>query len=82
MAAKIIHQTSNKIIIQVEIELNAKSMLASENQIQNALNEAGCLATEQALTQFDTDGRPISVGGKKMTSKGQEKKRFNPLMEK
>lgn len=48
-------------------------MLNSEEQIQKALNEAGVLATQTALSQFDTDGSPIELEGKKYTSKGQKK---------
>ena len=51
------------------------SMLNSEERIQTALNELGSLATVKALDQFDTNGEPIEVNGKKMTSKGQEKKK-------
>ncbi len=45
-------------------------MLRSEEAIRDALNNAGCLAAEQALKQFDTDGSPIILGGLKLTSKG------------
>ncbi len=74
MPAKIISQKEGKLTLQIEIDLDAKSMLSSENLIQSGLNELGCLVTEQALLQFDTDGRAIEVNGEKQTSKGQEKK--------
>ena len=48
-------------------------MLNSEEQIQLALNQAGLLATETALTQFDTDGSPIELDGEQYTSKGKKK---------
>ena len=45
-----------------------------EGAIQSALNEAGMLATEQALERFDADGSPIVLGDVKWTTKGQEPK--------
>ncbi|HZC03612.1 MAG TPA: hypothetical protein VE844_20360 [Gammaproteobacteria bacterium] len=38
----------------------------------NVLNEAGCMATGEALKRFDTDGSAILIGGVKWTSKGEE----------
>lgn len=79
MSVKIISQEGRKLTLQLEIDLEAKSMLTSENKIQSALNELGCIATEQALFQFDTDGKAIEVNGEKLTSKGQEKKDSNAI---
>ncbi len=81
MKSKIISQEKGKLIMQVEIDLDAKSMLKSEEQIQSALNDLGCLATSQALSQFDTNGNSIEVDGERLTSKGQVKKKSKPLME-
>ena len=74
MSSRIIKEQGNKITLQLEVELDPKSMLNSEEQIAKALNEAGLKFTEKALEQFDTDGSPIDVGGKVLRSKGQEKK--------
>jgi hypothetical protein len=52
------------------------SMLDSEERIQEAVNEAGRVATEQALKRFDTDGSAMVLGGVKWTSKGQEPKAY------
>ena len=82
MSAKIITEKEGKLTLQVEIALDANSMLNSEERIQSALNELGILATAKALGQFDTNGLPIEVNGKKLTSKGQEKKNFNRPTEK
>jgi hypothetical protein len=68
MDAKIIKRTKKSFTITVEIPYT-KSMLEAEELIQAKLNEAGCLATGEALLQYDTDGSPISVDGIKMTSK-------------
>ena len=82
MASKLIKKDGNKITLQIEIELDPTSMLNSEEQIAKALNEAGIQATQDALQQFDTDGSPIDIGGKRHTSKGQEKKDTKSPMEK
>ena len=80
MDVKVIKQESTKLTLQIEIDLAEGSMLQSENQIQAALNAAGLEATKVALQQFDTNGSPIDVEGKKLTSKGQVKKNTRPLM--
>jgi hypothetical protein len=46
-------------------------MLSTEEAIQQGLNQAGLLATDYALSRFDTDGTPIEIDKKKYTSKGQ-----------
>lgn len=76
-----IKKKGKKITLQIEIELDPSSMLNSEEQIAKALNEAGLKMTKEALSQFDTDGRPIELRGEKLTSKGQEKKAIKPPTE-
>lgn len=73
MQSKIIKKNGKELTLEVKILLDPNSMLNSEEQIQNSLNEAGVLAIQTALSQFDTDGSPIEVKGKKYTSKGQKK---------
>lgn len=51
-------------------------MLDTEEAIQQALNQAGVLATAEALKQFDTDGFPLVTGSVRWTSKGQEPKAY------
>jgi hypothetical protein len=46
-------------------------MLDFEQTIPERLNQAGVVATQEALQQFDTDGSPLTVGPLKFTSKGQ-----------
>lgn len=63
----------------VTIELKIKlinSMLESENNILLALNEAGALVTEEALTHFDTDGSKLTFGDTLFFSKGKLAKRY------
>ena len=75
MPANIISRTDDAFTIQVEISYNS-SMLDFEEVIQQRLNEAGVLATQEALRQFDADGSPIQVGDTKLTSKGKLKKEY------
>jgi hypothetical protein len=49
-------------------------MLDSENAIQEAVNEMGCIATGELLKVFDTEGEDIVLGAVKMTSKGLSNK--------
>src|SRR5271163_4029458 len=70
MSAAIVARSETAFTIQVEIPY-ASSMLDFEEVIQQRLNEAGVLATTEALQQFDADGSPIQVGDTKPTSKGK-----------
>src|SRR5262249_47633334 len=70
MTARIVARTDARFTIQVEVPYN-DSMLEAEDAIQQALNQAGVVATAEALRHFDTDGKPITVGGTKLTSKGR-----------
>ncbi|NKC11988.1 MAG: hypothetical protein GKR94_07240 [Gammaproteobacteria bacterium] len=68
--AEIVERSHATVTLQVTISLDPKSMLRSEEAIRDALNNAGCLAAEQVLKQFDTDGSAIILGDIKLTSKG------------
>jgi len=70
MTAQVTRQINDSITIEVTLPLTG-SMLQAEEAIQDALNEAGLLATEEKLKRFDTDGSPIQLGSVRMTSKGQ-----------
>lgn len=50
------------------------TMMGSERNLQAASNEAVAAATGECLSRFDTDGAPIVIGGKKLTSKGKKSK--------
>ena len=73
--ATLIERQENSVTIQLTIPLT-RSMLDTEEAIQQALNEAGVLATGEALRQFDTDGSPLVFGSSRWTSKGQEPKTY------
>src|SRR3954468_22003761 len=75
MSATIIERRETSVTIQVTIPLS-RSMLDTEEAIQQTLNQAGVLATAEALQQFDTDGSPLEIGSTRWTSKGQEPKTY------
>jgi hypothetical protein len=75
MPAAIVARTDTAFTVQVEIPY-ASSMLDFEEAIQQRLNEAGVLATTEALQLFDADGSPIQVGDTKLTSKGKLLKEY------
>ena len=70
MNARIVGRDKRTVTIEVKIALDEESMLSSEQAILAAVNEAGALASGEALKKFDTAGEPILVGGVRMTSKG------------
>jgi hypothetical protein len=79
MFAKIIKSDSKSITVKVEAEITipiGKGMLEVENFIQSTVNKVGLDLTECAFLQFDTDGTPIAIDGKKYTSKGQIPKAY------
>jgi len=75
MEAEIIKTDLRSITIQVTIPLS-EEMLDTEEAIQQCVNQAGLIATQYALSQFDTDGSPIQVAQKKHTSKGLQSKTY------
>ena len=58
MAAKIIRKEGKKLIIEITIDLE-DSMLDSEEAIQAVVNEAGTLATEEALKHSTPKGNRL-----------------------
>src|SRR5918998_2641876 len=75
MSASIVARSETSFTVQVEIPYGS-SMLDFEQVIQERLNQAGVVATQEALQQFDTDGSPITIGSVKFTSKGQLPKEY------
>ena len=75
MSATIVARSEASFTVQVEIPYRP-SMLDFEQTIQERLNQAGVVATQEALQRFDTDGSSIVVGSVKFTSKGQLPKEY------
>jgi hypothetical protein len=74
-STKVVSATDESVTIQITVPYG-KSMLSSEEIIQQKLNEAGMLATGKVLERFDTDGSPIMIGDTKWTSKGKTEKSY------
>ena len=68
MTAEVLHNDDETMTIKVTVKKSAAFLECKEN-IQDALNKAGSLATEQCLEDFDSDGSPITVAGRKLTAK-------------
>jgi hypothetical protein len=75
VSATIVARSEASFTVQVEIPYSP-SMLDFEQTIQERLNQAGVVATQEALQRFDTDGSAIVVGSVKFTSKGQLPKEY------
>jgi len=71
MAAEILREDDNQIVIEITI-VKHSSFVDCENEIQDRLNEVGCLATARCLENFDTDGTPIIMGNQKFTAKKEK----------
>lgn len=69
MAVSVIEETKDTVTLQITVQFN-RSMMESESRIQDALNEAGAVATGKLLKRFDTDGSPLTFGSVRLTSKG------------
>lgn len=79
MSVTVIKSDSKSVTLKIEAEVTipiGSGMLISEDIIQMTVNNVGLKVTECALCQFDTDGSPITVDGKKYTSKGQIPKAY------
>lgn len=68
MPATIISQSPTEVKIELTVKLTG-NMLESEYAIQEAVNEAGNLMTGCALENFDTDGSPIEIAGRRLHPK-------------
>ena len=75
MPARLVSVADACVKVELTVELS-RSMLNTEEAIQAALNEAGCLASTEALKYFDTDGSPLEIGGELWRTKGQQPKAY------
>jgi hypothetical protein len=75
MGAQILSIEGSQVKLEVTLDLS-RSMLTSEENIQQSLNEAGCLATSAALKYLDTDGSAIEIAGEVMRTKGEQPKGY------
>lgn len=70
MGARLLGIEGTQVKLEVTIDLS-RSMLTSEENIQQSLNAGGCLATAAALKYLDTDGSAIEIAGEVMRTKGE-----------
>jgi hypothetical protein len=75
MPTAIVARSETAFTIPIEIP-SSSSMLESEETILEHLNQAGVLATAEALQRVDTDGTPIVVADTKLTSMGRVLKEY------
>jgi hypothetical protein len=64
MGATLTKVDGDTITLEITVNLSG-SMLDSDESILGALNDAGCIATGEALSRFDTDGSRIEIGDTK-----------------
>ena len=75
MSVKIVSSNDDGLVLEVTIPFET-TMLNGEQCIEQALNEAGSMASGELLKRFDTDGGAIQMGTTKLTSKGQFAKQY------
>lgn len=75
MGAQLLSIEGSQVRIEVTIDLS-RSMLTSEENIQQSLNETGCIATAAALKYLDTDGSELNIAGSVMRTKGEQPKAY------
>jgi hypothetical protein len=75
MGAQLLRIEGSQVKIEVTIDLS-RSMLTSEENIQQTLNESGCIATAAALKYLDTDSSAINIAGEVMRTKGELPKAY------
>ena len=75
MSVKIVSSHDDHLVLEVSIPFET-TMLDGERHIEQALNEAGAVASGTLLKRLDTDGSAIQLGDTKLTSKGQIEKTY------
>ncbi|WP_157674221.1 hypothetical protein, partial [Endozoicomonas ascidiicola] len=72
MPASIVSSNREKIVLQIEIPIEAGNMLDLENSLQKTLNDAGQLGTQELLGLFEPANKePIVVNKQKWSYKGK-----------
>ena len=76
MPATLVAVTGAQVKVEVTIELS-RSLWETEEALQMALNQAGCLVTREALQYLDTDGSPLVMGADGWRTKGRQPKAYH-----
>ena len=75
MAAQLISNNGDAVTIQITVDLSG-TLLEAEGRIQEACNQAGMMASAEALKRFDTDGAPIVLDAIKWTKRCAAPKKY------
>ena len=75
MSVKIVSSNDEGFVLELRIPFET-AMLDGERRIEQALNEAGAVASGVLLKRFDTDGSAIQLGDTRLTSKGHIEKTY------
>ena len=75
MLVKIVSSNDEGFVLELRIPFET-AMLDGERRIEQALNEAGAVASGVLLKRFDTDGSAIQLGDTRLTSKGHIEKTY------
>ena len=75
MGVQLLSIEGSQVKMEVTIDLS-RSILTSEENIQQSLNEVGCIATARVLKYLDTDGSERSIAGSVMRTKGEQPKAY------
>ena len=75
MPATLVAVMGTQVKVEVTVELS-RSLLETEEAIQTALNQVGCLVTREALQYLDTDGSPVVMGADVWRTKGRQPKAY------
>ena len=73
MSSKLKKESDGSYTVSVNFKFEG-SMLEIEDHIQEMVNEMGLKATLAALEKFDSEGEPVALKGKQLSSKGRGKK--------
>ena len=79
MPARLVEVKGTQVKIELTVELR-RSMLETEEAIQVVVNDAGGLASREALKYFDSDGSPLQIGLKSGAPRGSNRSFIRPLM--
>jgi hypothetical protein len=71
----LVQNPNGSITVSVTFELIG-SLLEMENSLLDAVNEVGCIGTEEALKRFDPHGMPLMREGIKWTSRNKDTKKY------
>ncbi|WP_067517745.1 ISKra4 family transposase [Endozoicomonas ascidiicola] len=80
MPASIVSSNREKIVLQIEIPIEAGNMLDLENSLQKTLNDAGQLGAQELLGLFEPANKePIVVNKQKWSYKGKVLKHYESM---